>query len=293
MHPNSPHATQLPVLGSTLYTSAVYQSLFCTPAAVVGFGAGNQVSLFTSKDTPDTAYTQWRAPFIQAILPSADTQTLAHALSNEAKRLGCKAVEIKIPSPIYTEHSIWPLDSFFSDEASDLNYHLNLSAATLQEVLPTDQRRVLRKMQDLNWQVRYLQPEEYNAAYRVLARNRTKKNYPITVSLGQLIDAFTAMPDTYLGYGCFANNALLGMAVVLVVQPKVWYTFLLAGDPGAPYSPVMALIDKIYRDARLAGASVLDLGTASVQGVPIPGLAAFKISLGAIETYKRTLRLYL
>jgi hypothetical protein len=131
--------------------------------------------------------------------------------------------------------------------------------------------------------------EDLIVAYQIIAKNRAAKGYAINTSLGALSDAFMAMPDAYRAYlHKTKEGQAVGAAVIVQATSTIWYTYLLAHLSGTEGSPILALLEQIYNDAQHFGIQIVDLGTASLKGQIIPGLANFKRSVGGISTAKPT-----
>lgn len=135
-----------------------------------------------------------------------------------------------------------------------------------------------------------LRPEQHEPAYRVLIEARRKKNYALSMSWADVAEMLATFPaETHL-FGAFASGEMIASAILLRVNAAVLYVYSWGELPGVErLSPVTIIADRIYDFARAQGASLLDLGTSSIDGAINPGLFAFKKSLGARPSPKLVL----
>lgn len=256
------------------------------------FGAGR---LFCFQHGKGLA-TQYKSPFTQGHFEQMGHLGLAKMLTEEMVARGAHETLLQLPPmlPGLAKWHAWPdANSAFKVVACAANYHLVISPLPFAQQLPADQRRVLRRQFAAGWQTRLATAYELPLVYDVLASNRASKGYPMPLTLTELQAAFKTLPEHYRAYVVSTPaDLLVGAAVVVEVTGLVWYTFMLghiSAGPGA--SPILSLLAQIWADAQNAGVAVLDLGTAGLPGQEHMGLAAFKRSLGAVQTAKIMLRL--
>lgn len=240
--------------------------------------------------------TQFKSPFAQGRFEQMGHIGLVEVLKEAMDTLGAQDAVLQLP-PMLPGLASWhnwaDADSPLKVIACTANYHLLLSSMPFIDQLPADQRRVLRRQFAAGWQTRLVFANELPLVYGVLATNRASKGYPMPLTLTELQHAFKALPEHYRAYAVTTPaDLMVGAAVVVKVTGQVWYTFMLGhiwAGPGA--SPILSLLAQIWADAQNAGVAVLDLGTAGLPGQEHPGLAAFKQSLGAVQTPKITVKL--
>ncbi len=95
----------------------------------------------------------------------------------------------------------------------------------------------------------------------------------------KLKEMFEVLPQHYFLFGVYDKDTLIAAAVSIRVTDSILYNFY-HGDRMAyrSYSPIVMLLDGIYKFCQVKSFSYLDLGTSSVEGEPNEGLFNFKIS---------------
>lgn len=135
-----------------------------------------------------------------------------------------------------------------------------------------------------------LAPAERAAAYDVLVENRRKKGNRLSMSFAALEELSAAFPEAVRWSGARADGPLLAAAVALRVNPRVLYVFYWGEAPGAEAaSPTTLLADELYAHCLAEGVALLDVGTATLHGVPNEGLIRYKRNLGCTESLKLSL----
>jgi hypothetical protein len=277
-------------LQPTLFSTEGYQALHGRPVLKLSLG-NTQLSFFRSHTTSADITLQQRAPFLQSELQNCQPSLFEDALKDALNQFKGECILYKAPPAPYTNtpFSAWSLNDKAQTLYEDVNYHLQITPAPFADTLPGDQRRTLSQMHKKGHKTEQASVDNLTLLYQILAKNRAVKGYPMSISLGALWDAFIALPNAYRAYlHLDAHQVPVGAAIVVKVTSLVWYTYMLGHLPGASGSPILALLEAIYHDAYAEGAAYLDLGTASVEGELIQGLAQFKRSIGGIASTKAT-----
>ena len=109
------------------------------------------------------------------------------------------------------------------------------------------------------------------------------------------LDAMVATFPDRLHYFAVYSNAqrshMVAAAICMAITDRVLYVFYWgdAADMGS-YSPIALLAASIYEFAQQRKFVLLDVGTATVDGVPNQGLVTFKRNLGFSESLKLSFR---
>jgi hypothetical protein len=125
------------------------------------------------------------------------------------------------------------------------------------------------------------------AAYGVIAENRAKKGYSLSMSL----EALHAMADRFPGAvrcaGVHAEGELIAASICIAVNPTTLYVFYWGEIPGAERrSPVTLLAGGLYEYCAREGFALLDVGTSTLAGEPNHGLIRYKSNLGCRPSLK-------
>lgn len=287
-------------LAPTLFSTEGYQNLNGKPVfSIQQPGSAAGLLLFFKERTADnTLRLQLRAPFVQGLWQDGSWQAFADVLAEACHRIGSEEVIFTLPpalDSLFTgDREGYAHISGISSQYRDLNYHLPTSSQPFAEILPSDQRRALRRSQEAGILAQEVGVEALMYVHQILARNRAARGFHLSITYAALVDAYVALPGAYRAYlATGPSGEPIGAAVVVQVTPTLWYTYLLGHLPGVEGSPVLHLLEKIWEDAQAAGIHTLDLGTASLHGEINEGVAAFKRSLGAIATSKPSCRFFL
>jgi hypothetical protein len=127
-------------------------------------------------------------------------------------------------------------------------------------------------------------------AYDLIVKSRAHKNYPVTMTLDALNQAFSQFPDRYYIFSMRDETGhMLSASIAIHVNEQVLYDFYHGDDPdNRKHSTVVPLIEGLYNYARTHGYALLDLGTSTEMGVRNKQLFEFKKHLGAVESAKTT-----
>lgn len=129
--------------------------------------------------------------------------------------------------------------------------------------------------------------------YGLLQANRAAKGRALSLDLDYVLALREALGDLARMHAMFdAEERLVAAALVYRIAAEVdlvqWHGDL--PDHGLGFSPMPALVSSYVSDAVNTGASFLDLGISSVNGVPDRGLCQFKRSVGALACQRLVLR---
>jgi hypothetical protein len=170
----------------------------------------------------------------------------------------------------------------------DLTYALPILPGELIDRMQRNNQKRVRKCQREGFTFGVCAtPEEYRAAYDVIAVNRTTKGIPLTMGYDQLM----VMHDTFPGKMHFfhvthAGKVIAG-SVCLAVSARVFYIFYWGDLPGyETYSPVVLLASGIHDYARERGFALMDAGISTADNLPNHGLIRFKEKLGFQSSLK-------
>lgn len=121
-----------------------------------------------------------------------------------------------------------------------------------------------------------------------------RKGFSDAVPLDLLLKLDQHFHNYYQGIVCYHFNHIAGAGVLIRVDDRIAYLFYVANHPDhLAYSPSLQIIDFCMTWAHQQGFRLLDLGTASNDGIVNEGVKAFKESLGGIASIKSSFRLVL
>ena len=174
---------------------------------------------------------------------------------------------------------------------SDHSFHIAVDDWD-SSLLSKGNRKKIRQCQAQNVQFRRVTNDDLPQVYDLILRNRVSKGVTPSISLKQLMTAARTFPNEYQLFALYLSDDLIASAVTVMITPDVRYVYMWAdNDSFRVLSPVAMLCKEIVEDSQKNGIKIVDLGTASVAGVLDPGLARFKVNLGAVDTPKPTFEL--
>jgi len=172
----------------------------------------------------------------------------------------------------------------------ELNCDLRVDSQPFIDRIDYGNAKRIRKCQRERIAATQLALSDLPEVYRVIAENRTRRSYPMSMTLPQLQDMARTFPSAVHLFGVHGSNndsALFAAAVCIALSPTVLYVFLWGDADGmATYSPIAPLASAIYEYCQREGFAILDAGTSTVDGAPNYGLLHFKHGLGFSESLK-------
>jgi hypothetical protein len=178
----------------------------------------------------------------------------------------------------------------FGVVGQEINYDMPVTAEPLASRMDYGNRKRLNKCLREGFVTARLDADRYVAAYNLIADNRRRKGYPITMDLPSIMAMVDLFGDRMQFFGTMREGVLAAAAVCIAVSTKVMSVFYWGdGDGMQEYSPVVPLAAAIYAHCQAEGFSILDTGIGTDAGKPNHGLMRFKRSLGFRESPKLTM----
>ena len=207
---------------------------------------------------------------------------------------GIERLTIVFPPLAYhpEDTSVWIdvlLRAGFAMSRHELSYAIAVDGQFADRIDSGNRKRLRKCVRDGFVGAR-LDHSEYEDAFQVIAENRQRKGYSLSMSWPAVRDMCQRLPDQVLFFGVRRDAALVAAAVCLRINPRaifVVYWGELAGVEA--WSPVTLLASHIYDYCGPQGITLLDIGTANIRGVPNYGLIRYKTNLGCTATLKLTL----
>jgi hypothetical protein len=175
----------------------------------------------------------------------------------------------------------------FHSNCSDINQHIAIDQEDLRTKMNTSRAKQLDLCIHNRYQFKKLSSSFLEESFNLIEECLKVKNYPITMSLDNLKEAFNTFPERYLIFGVFNKNIMIATAISIIINDKILYNFY-HGDMLAnrQMSPMSLLLSGIYTHCQQVGFKILDLGISTDQGVINKGLFYFKRSCGAESSDK-------
>lgn len=180
---------------------------------------------------------------------------------------------------------------------TELNYHYDLTDPRT----PTE-RMGLKALQQykssLRTPFRFEQlsaadPAQIARAYEVIAANHAAKGYPLRMSLADVVATAPLMQADFFLLTLEGAPVAAAQLHHVSSSPSIVQLINWGDAPGYSHlRPMNAFSAALFEHyAATPGVSILDLGPASEEGIPSPGLCAFKEAIGALPSTKPRFRL--
>ena len=222
--------------------------------------------------------------------------TLQHfwaSIDNDLTARGATYLEILLPPASHGAEqfakSYYVLQSNgFTSEIVDLNYSRIVDDTLFASMISAGNRKRLRKCVREGLYANAVPVSRLPDLYALLAANRARRGFPMTMSLTAIQQMTEVFPDKIFLYAVSTTEGALAAAAVCVqITEEILYVFYWGDAEGyQTQSPVVLLAEAIYADCQKRGIRILDAGTSTSGVQPNLGLMAFKVGLGFSESIK-------
>jgi hypothetical protein len=210
----------------------------------------------------------------------------------QLKESGIKWIEIKTCSPIYAPYhfykTLFSLTSHgFEVKGSDINHHIRITSTPFVSNIHRQERKRFNKCRRERFIFQVEPVSRLEEVYGFLIGCRKEKGQPISVAMEQLSLSFRVFPDRYCLFSVRKDGNLAAASVAVKVNEYVIYDFMHASPMEFNnYSPVVFLIEGIYKYAQQNQFKYIDLGISSIDNKPQVSLIRFKENIGGVATVK-------
>lgn len=282
---------------ATFYDTADFIALNSGKAAEVRFVEGGNMAIAAGLVTDADGRSEWRVPFsapfsmpAKLMLPE-DAPTDPEALAAELCRLTDGApLRVVGPPPVHPGAQAWAeaLQRQGLIRTDNINFHYPLERLADPAAFMTQMaRRNLRISQ--RSQFRLCDNADPVAVYSFIADHHRALGYHMAMTCRQVLDTARIIPVdffTFMLEGDEEQKETLAGAAIFYRMPGNIVQLINWGDSLALRSlrTSYAFIFAIFRYYADRGFTTVNLGPASTDGIPNPGLVAYKSGLGAIDT---------
>jgi hypothetical protein len=216
-------------------------------------------------------------------------------LEDYAKQNSVSKIKFILPPSIYNENIM--SKTYYSlilngyTPITDINYHFCTA-----DLIEYKEGRIEKKTrQNLNKAIEFglsfnqvFSNSEKSVAYDIIKSNKDSNGRPTCLSFDDIIEVSNIIPiDFFL---VFLNHQPIASAIVYRVSKNIVHV-IYWGDlwESRLYRSMNFLSYKIFEFYSNQGIEIIDLATASLDGIPNFGLANFKENIGSIGTLKYTM----
>lgn len=173
---------------------------------------------------------------------------------------------------------------------TSLNSHIAVRTnAFAAQIRPAEKRR-LRKARNAGMEAKLDNDLPPASVYAFLEKCRLKKSYRMSLSLFQITLLREKFPEKYQVFTVMNGSQIIALTLTVRVNESILYNFL-CGDlqEYRVYSPVVLLLECVYKFCQQQKIKILDLGISLDQnGFHKPSLIRFKRNIGGQDSVKLT-----
>jgi GNAT acetyltransferase-like protein len=162
-------------------------------------------------------------------------------------------------------------------------------SGNLQNKLHRSQKRKLEKAKRARLVFKEVAIEQLDTIYTFIENCRHQKDYKLSLSLAELHRTVKVCKGHYKLFAVYQKKQLAAASITIRVKQNILYDFY--HDHALEFdqlSPVVLLVEGIYKFCLKHKITFLDLGTSAVEGTPNFPLLNFKMKLGAKPSTKLT-----
>ncbi len=236
------------------------------------------------------AISPFKAPFggieFNSQLSSEDLMTFLVFVERELKSNGVRFIRVGQCPEAYQDQRV------LTQCLKDLQY--NVKSERVFQVIPVSshdlimkemEMRRLRKCNKSGFEFRHLPQNELSRVYTAINDWRNMANKPLSMGRAELDQSRKLNKEAYIPFGIYSNEQLIAATIAIRVNNSILYHFYPAHDPAFNnYSPIVKLVDGMYKWCQNQGVELLDLGTSYVGNKMNQSLYRFKSHIGGMES---------
>lgn len=205
-------------------------------------------------------------------------------------------IQIKLP-PLFHDVNLISiylnifLNNGFKIDNQEINYQILVDNIDYNKKINSTKKKILNRSLKKNFEFKQMSQDKLKEAYSIIKKNRENKKYKLSMNFSDLKKIFLLFKNNFKLFGVFSELQLIASAFCIRLDKDIFYIFYWAEDENfTNYSPLVFMSSGIYNYCYENGYKILDLGSASIKGVPNYGLVNYKESLGYSASIKFTLK---
>lgn len=215
----------------------------------------------------------------------------AHLVSHGATSLTILEPPLEYDLASFSQNFNLFLRSGYHVSGHELNCYIVVEGRPLIERLDRGNQKRLRNAVASGYEGFALSEAEHEAGYLVIAANRARRGFPLSMTWQQVAEMRATFPEDFQMVGIRREDAIVAAAICLRTEPEVLYVYAWGeADAMESLSPITLLASTLHDHCRTHGLGTLDLGTSTVEGQPNYGLLTYKRHLGAREALQLRFR---
>lgn len=125
--------------------------------------------------------------------------------------------------------------------------------------------------------------------YDFIQASRQERGQQLSMTSAEVMKMAAACPEDLVLFGIYRRKELAAASIAIRINKRILYNFYSAHPRSMDYlSPVVSLIQGMYKWCQKQHIELLDLGTSALEGKPNFNLLDFKLRLGGVPSAKFT-----
>ena len=175
----------------------------------------------------------------------------------------------------------------FRIEKIEVNQFIDLKNYSYDRDMSYGNKKRVKKCENNKIKFQKLEEKEYNLAYKIIAANRKRRGFPLTMKWESMIEMVETFKDKMHFFGLKNERSYIASAICINVLSDVLYVFYWGEIDGLEnLSPIAYLSKNLVEYASKENYRILDIGISSENSIPNIGLLNFKKNIGCISCNK-------
>lgn len=236
-----------------------------------------------------------RSPFGSVELFKNLTQTQLNEFVGvvywQLQDLGVKEIKIRSFPELYSETNSKRISTALValefQKTIEIDSLIKVSRTPFEKIIKPSERQKLRKSAT-EFQFRQTESNRLKVIYSFIKKCRDERDQLLSMKLSELEKLVATFPKQIYFFEA-GNKELAAVSIVIRVSDRILYTFYYAHNSKFNrISPVVFLMEGIYKFAQREKIKIIDLGTSMLDGKINQPLLHFKKSIGGISNNKVT-----
>jgi hypothetical protein len=179
------------------------------------------------------------------------------------------------------------LNQGFRIRKAEVSSGIRVDAVKFEDKIETWERRKLKQAKAKGITCKSLPISELAMLYDFILQCRQQRGNSLSMTFDELSETVSKFKDSFSLFAAFHEKELAAASITIHVRPDILYNFYSAHlRKFDAISPMVLLMNHMYRFCYGHDFELLDLGTSAINGQPNFSLLDFKLRLGAVPSMK-------
>jgi hypothetical protein len=243
----------------------------------------------------DRAISPVKAPFgsfsfSERLAPQLLYSFIGECVDQLSKR-GVNSISITEP-PLYYRKSGELLQTILLNQGfrvrkAEVSSGIKVDAINFEDKIEAWERRKLKQAKAKGITCKSLPITQLATVYDFILQCRRQRGNALSMTLDELSRTIASFRESFFLFAAFQDKELAAASISIQVRPDILYNFYSAHlRKFDTLSPMVLLMNHMYKFCRAHQFELLDLGTSAINGQPNFSLLDFKLRLGAVPSMK-------